>query len=383
MATPTVNVAQLGRLGVTTPTINASQQGRLGVTSTPTGTPDISQMTLQELYEYDPGLAQVAVNIASLGFTHDEAMSIIKEQARQADMDNAYKYWALTAQAESDEKIAAMTTGASRANAQASAAANRYAADQALKASQASDAAKIKIAAMDIAQRAAETLAELKAHPGDWVEAAYRKRGEEPPTAQTAPAAQQAQPSPWAAYQGRTAYQPNAAIVGERGPELAQQTAQGTRITPLSRMRAQRFMQQGVQGMQRGGMLGGRGWALTRYGQGDNAWQAFQQQTPTPAPAQNDFYNKQPWLEMLRTGQKPARFQGWKFAETGAPELGIQNVPPPTQVTWENWIRLDPDEREQALSLWRSVYNLTPEAAEDYIRRASFFGTGQQQVAYG
>jgi hypothetical protein len=345
-----------------------------------------------------------AINyMVSIGFSHEEAYNALKEQARQADLQNAYNYTALIKQAETAEATARISAGASRANALANASAARYAADQSLKATQLDTAAKLKIAAMDIAQRSRETEAQLAAQPGKWVEAAYYKRGAQPPGAATTPGPTvTTQRNPWQQFQ--QGQQQPSAIVGERGPEMARMTPQGMRINPLSRRQAWQYQQQGVPAMAEGGVLTPVGTVATTQ---PTSWQRFQQfqanrqgmggrgfggrnwgqigqaNTQGTTPAATQPYNTQPWLEMMRSGQRPPAFQGWKFPETGAPQLGITSVPPPTQVRYDYFLQLDPDEQQQALALWRSVYNLTPEAAMAYMQRASFAGTAPTMTGWG
>ena len=135
-----------------------------------------------------------------------------------------------------------------------------------------------------------------------------------------------------------------------------------------------------------GGMPGSTGfWGAAATGEGDQAWQAFQAGNAAAAGgATGDFYENQPWLQYLRSGEKPPGYGEWNFPTTGVAELGIkEGVPRPLDVPYSYFMRLDPDEQDQALALWRRVYNLTPEASLEYMRRGSYFGSGAGMTGWG
>lgn len=221
----------------------AEQGGTIGLGQTGlTYTGGSSTSGIPEWLMQDPETAGVILDLIGLGYNQDYIMSALQENSRQADMDNAYKYWALSAQAAADQQRANTSAGAARAAAQASADAARHAADQALAAAQMDNETKLKISAAEIAQRARETEAKIRAQgPYSWVEGEYYKHpeylqggaaaGAGAPTAgglaaQTAAA--QPAANPWAAALGGPS-----AIVGEQGPEIATAMPGGTQITPL------------------------------------------------------------------------------------------------------------------------------------------------------
>jgi hypothetical protein len=221
-------------------------------------------------YVYDPETITAYTGILNAGYSHEEAGAIlaweknkyesdlaVTKESSDRDYQVALQNLALRRQELANSSAVNRADAAARVQgAEMDLQAAKYAADTAATASAASDAVKLKIATMELAQRARETEATLAANPGKWVEQAYYKRGLQAPT----PAASQAT-TPQATYPAQTAavpaatawnrYKataPSAAVVAENtsAPELVTATPTGAAITPINRYQASLARRRGV-----------------------------------------------------------------------------------------------------------------------------------------
>ncbi len=332
-------------------------------------------------------------------------------------------------------RIAAEATlEAARINAEAT----RYAADRALEATQLQVDARLEIAANQLALEAQRIASDEFGAPSDWIKRSFfmRERGltEEDVSPQgIAPGFDPSALAPLAS--GATggaaapppaqAPAPGQAIVSG-GPELVTPTQQGVQFQPLSPFDEYRLRNKGVPTMDQGGFVRfggsrygppgpnlpqiGRRWGIgsPQYrralaGRGRGGIPPSSDPTtepppvpppvPPPPPAPSVIPeidpDEAPFLQYLRSGQRPSSFQAWTGPRT-LPGIGIDKpVPAPHEVSLVNYDAFSASEQMMIAGVWRALGMIsyaTVSAAREAIMRAAPLGaggTGQGAVGFG
>jgi len=196
-------------------------------------------------YVYDPDLVNAYTAYLGMGYSAADAADILAEKKREYDASLAWERESAATTAANELKIAEMRLAEARASSGADRSARIAAAQASLEAARIDAAARIKVAGIEAATQRRYYEAQIAAKgPGGWVERSYWDRGAQAPAATPTQTQGYTQ---WA--QGGVAPQ---AVVGERGPELATATPQGTVITPLNQRTARGF---GGVGMAGGGVI--------------------------------------------------------------------------------------------------------------------------------